>query len=319
MSNKSNDFGRAYEFAWIHALEDVLKKVANEETIIERNSSYEANRHAWYSIGEEEKETFKESATVAIDYILEAEPNLKYSKSPLILEAQKDSIGINGDVRDIIIKKKNSKWEIGLSIKHNHDAVKHSRISHSLDYGKEWYGIPCSVMYWSSVSPIFEELKNLKLQSSKWSDIENKGGKIYKPLLQAFINETMRAADADSDVPRKIIEYLIGVKDYYKVISKDSKRITLVYTFNMHGELNNPYDGKISALTIPIVELPSRIVAFEFKPNSDNTTEMYLNNGWQLNFRIHNASTMVEPSLKFDVQFVGMPPSILTVECKWNC
>lgn len=45
---------------------------------------------------------------------------------------------------------------------------------------------------------------------------------------------------------------------------------------------------------------------------------MYLNNGWQLSFRIHNASSKVEPSLKFDVQFIGMPVSILNFECKWK-
>ena len=56
----------------------------------------------------------------------------------------------------------------------------------------------------------------------------------------------------------------------------------------------------------------------KFKTNSSNTVEMYLNNGWQLSFRIHNASSKVEPSLKFDVQFIGMPISILNIECKWS-
>jgi len=45
---------------------------------------------------------------------------------------------------------------------------------------------------------------------------------------------------------------------------------------------------------------------------------MYLNNGWQLSFRIHNASTIVEPSLKFDVQLIGMPVTILSIECQWG-
>ena len=35
-------------------------------------------------------------------------------------------------------------WEVGLSVKHNHDAAKHSRLSHRLDFGKEWFGSPCS-------------------------------------------------------------------------------------------------------------------------------------------------------------------------------
>ena len=34
--------------------------------------------------------------------------------------------------------------------------------------------------------------------------------------------------------------------------------------------------------------------------------------------RIHNASTKVEPSLKFDVQFVSMPMEVLNIECRWN-
>lgn len=33
---------------------------------------------------------------------------------------------------------------------------------------------------------------------------------------------------------------------------------------------------------------------------STNAVEMFLDNGWQLSFRIHNASTKVEPSLKFN-------------------
>ncbi|MBO7388465.1 MAG: HaeIII family restriction endonuclease, partial [Methanomicrobium sp.] len=75
---------------------------------------------------------------------------------------------------------------------------------------------------------------------------------------------------------------------------------------------------KTSAISVPIVELPSRIVALEFKPNSENTVEMYLDNGWQLSFRIHNASTKVESSLKFDIQIISMPVSVLNIECKWR-
>ncbi len=86
----------------------------------------------------------------------------------------------------------------------------------------------------------------------------------------------------------------------------------------MHATLNKPSKNKISAITVPIVELPDRLVALEFKPNSDNTVEMYFNHGWQISFRIHNASSRVESSLKFDVQFIGMPPKVLFLECKWK-
>ena len=40
------------------------------------------------------------------------------------------------------------------------------------------------------------------------------------PLLQAFIDEVNRANEKDNTMPRKMIEYLIGIEDYYKVVSK---------------------------------------------------------------------------------------------------
>ena len=32
-------------------------------------------------------------------------------------------------------------------------------MSHKLDFGKAWFGIPCSQEYWETVSPIFDRLK----------------------------------------------------------------------------------------------------------------------------------------------------------------
>ena len=104
----------------------------------------------------------------------------------------------------------------------------------------------------------------------------------------------------------------------YKVVSHDSQRLTMIHSFNVHGTLNKPSKIKVSAISIPLVQLPTELVTMRFKTNSKNTVEMYLNNGWQLSFRIHNASSKVEPSLKFDVQFIGMPSTIITLNCSWK-
>ena len=267
-------------------------------------------------VSEEELDKFKRAA---INTILELEPKMgEIDNDELTLEFQKDGQGVKGDVRDIVVKRKDIEWEVRLSIKHNHDAVKHSRLSHKLDFGKEWFEMPCSDEYWSAVEPIFDLLKEEKANGTKWSEIEDKNQKVYIPLLQAFIDEVNRANKKDNTMPRKMIEYLIGIEDYYKVVSNDSKRLTMIHTFNMHDTLNKPAKNKVSAITVPIVKLPTRLVALEFKPDSDNTVEMYLDNGWQLSFRIHNASTKVEPSLKFDVQFISMPMEVLNMECRWN-
>lgn len=317
MTDKSNNQGRAYEYAWITTLYDTLKSIT--KPVIENNSSFDANRRAWDSLSEALQKTLRTSAEAAVDTIIELEPNLtENNPQQLLLSPQRDGEGRLGDVRDIIISKKDKNWEIGLSIKHNHEAVKHSRLSAKLDFCREWFGRSCSDAYWKEINPIFEKLAKYKQQGLNWSDIKDKSTSIYIPLLQAFINEIKRVEQSETNFARKMVEYLVGISDYYKVVSKDFKRMTMIHTFNMHGSLNQNFGEKISAISVPLVELPTRLVAVEFRPNSENTVEMYLNNGWELSFRIHNASTKVETSLKFDIQFMGMPLTILNIECKWK-
>lgn len=317
MSSNSNDRGRAYEYAWIKALDNALSEF--RKTKIVDNSSLEANKRAWIKMDSGMQDTFSTSAKAAIDTILELEPLLtECDNDELTLQFLNDGEGIKGDVRDVVVKRDNIEWEIGLSIKHNHEAVKHSRLSHRLDFGNEWFSSPCSEQYWEDIKPIFDMLKQHKSDNKKWSELEDKSNDVYIPLLYAFINEIQRAYTQDPTISQKMVEYLIGVKDYYKIVSRDNKRLTMIHTFNMHDTLNKSSSKKVSAIIVPIVELPTRIIAMEFKPKSDNTVEMYLDNGWQLSFRIHNASTKVEPSLKFDIQFIGMPTSIFSIECIWK-
>lgn len=317
MGKKPNDQGRAYEYAWMNALYQALASVRNTEIV--RNMSYDANERAWSSIDPDTQARFTLSANAAVQTILELEPRTTEQDNDLLsLAFQKDDAGTKGDVRDIVIKRDSVPWEIGLSIKHNHEAIKHSRLSHRLDFGSEWFQIPCSQDYWSAIKPIFERLKSEKNTGKKWSDLPDKETAVYIPLLNAFMDEVNRANRSDPSVPKKMVEYLIGTKDYYKVVSQDAKKLTMIHSFNVHGTLNKPSRVKVSAITVPIVKLPTEIVTLRRKPDCDTTVEMYLNNGWQLSFRIHNASTKVEPSLKFDIQFVGMPCEIHEIECKWN-
>ena len=317
LSTKSNDQGRAYEYAWIKTLYIALAKA--RKTRIVENSSLEANIKSWNLMDEDMQATFMVSADAALDTIIELEPRLlEDDGDELTLEFQKDKKGEEGDVRDIVIRRDDIEWEIGLSIKHKHEDAKHSRLSHVLDFGNVWYGLPCSQKYWNDVKPIFDRLIDGKNNKEKWPDFPNKENTVYIPLLQAFMDEINRAYEQDKELPRKLLEYLIGSEDYYKVVSRDNKRLTMIHTFNVHGNLNKPSKVKISAITVPIVDLPSEIIAFRFKPDSDNTVEMYLNNGWQISFRIHNADSKVEPSLKFAIKFEGMPANVLNIECRWT-
>ena len=207
VSTKSNDQGRAYEYAWIKTLYKTLCEMRKVRIV--DNSSLHANEKAWMLMDEEMQQTFMISAEAAIDTVLEMEPRMSENDNDeLILEFQKDGAGVKGDVRDIVIRRDDIEWEIGLSIKHNHDAVKHSRLSHKLDFGKEWFDMPCSSEYWNAVTPIFDMLKNEKDNGTRWSEIAEKDESVYVPLLQAFMDEVNRAYKEDKNMPRKMIECL---------------------------------------------------------------------------------------------------------------
>ncbi len=317
MSSKSNDQGRAYEYACLMNLEAQISKV--RPCVLIQNSCFSAAQRAWNTLSTEDQRIYKISSMAAVAQIFAMEPRItELSDDSLELLIQADTNGETGDVRDILIIRHAITWEIGLSLKHNHFAVKHSRLSSQLDFGNSWYSIPCSDDYWKAVNPVFNYLTKEKSLGTKFSDLPDKENDVYIPLLKAFINEISFQSKLHDDVPSKMVEYLLGKFDFYKVISIDREELTRIQGFNMHGTLNLPSSEKKAEIEVPIVSLPSRIVHIDFVPGKNNTVEVYMDGGWQFSFRIHNAATYVEPSLKFDIQIVGMPTAILTINCIWK-
>lgn len=317
MSDASNNNGRAYEFACLNTLCEAISKIRPAEIIV--NSSFAAAGTAWNSLSDSEKSLYYLSACSTIDTIFALEPNIIEQTSDVLkLYIQSDKNGEEADVRDIIIERKDIVWEIGLSIKHNHMAVKHSRIAKTLDFGRKWYGIPCSDDYWREVNPVFDYLEEEKKKGSYFRDLPSKIDDVYVPLLNAFKNEVSKQIKANNNVPRKLVEYLLSKFDFYKVISIDSHRLTTIQSFNMYGTLNLPSRESKPKLSVPVIKLPTNLLFMDFKPKSNNTIIMSFDNGWQFSFRIHNAKDLVETSLKFDVQIVGMPSDVnIKFNCKW--
>lgn len=165
MSSKSNDQGRAFEYACIIELKDRIEDVRpvtiDEESVMAACRAWEKQSHA-------DQRTYLRAADVFIDTLFSAEPLILECNSKddvVILSINKDSDAEGGDVRDIVITRKSIRWDIGLSMKHNHFAAKHSRLSPTIDFGAKWYDIPCDKSYWNVVKPIFERLRELKKES----------------------------------------------------------------------------------------------------------------------------------------------------------
>jgi len=318
MSNLSNDQGRALEFSTLMVFEKEISEYRSVK--IDKNSSFESAKKAWDKMSPQLKETFEKCAIAAAKVIFDLEPIiLENGNDTLELKIQPDQAGKIGDVRDILIIRAGMKWEIGLSIKHNHLAVKHSRLGSTLDFGKSWFDVNCSAQYWNDVKPVFDRLALEKKKGSKWSDLSLKETVVYTPILQAFVDEIKRSyAIHGKIIPIRMIEYLLGRYDFYKVIGIDREKCTKVQAFNLRGSLNLKSKQKRSVCIVPLVNLPNRIVNIGIKPGSNTTVELYLDQGWQFGFRIHNASTLVENSLKFDIQIIGMPATILTIDKYWS-
>ena len=150
MTQKSNDHGRAYEYICLHSLQHEIANIRPAEII--KNSSYDAAEKAWLTLSLAEQSLYALSAKSTISTIFALEPNIvEPCEDMLKLYIQTDKYGEVADVRDIIIERKNILWEIGLSIKHNHMAVKHSRLSKDIDFGEKWYDKRCSQEYWLSL------------------------------------------------------------------------------------------------------------------------------------------------------------------------
>ncbi|GAA8807474.1 hypothetical protein Hpoki86_10450 [Helicobacter pylori] len=310
MSDKSNNQGRAYEYAWCLALEQklsVFKKV-----IVDKQNGFNACYRAYESLEKSLQERYLESTKQGVLLLLDCEPLLSEvigsSQNEITLSLQKDKLGEIGDIRDILIYF--DRFCIGLSIKHNHDAVKHSRLSKDLDFGEKWLGVGVSQNYKETIKPLFKKLENAKKEGMLWRDFPNKEQEIYAPLLQAFKKEVLRIDENKKNkVPQKMVEYLLGKYDFYKAILLEREQKTKLEAYHFHNTLNLSVKNK-PKIIIPLSKLPTRMIYFDFKPKSFNTLELVLDEGWSFSLRIHNASSRVEPSLKFDIKLLSKPESV---------
>ena len=318
MSTRSNDNGRAYEFICLTSLHEAINAIRPAE--IDKDKGFEAAERAWKTLSEDNKTLYTLSAQSTIKTIFALEPNIVEKTSDILrLYIQTDKKGVEADVRDIIIERKDIIWEIGLSIKHNHADAKHSRVSHTHKWAKSWYGVPCSQEYKSEVKEVFDLLKDLRKRKVLFNDIPDKENVIYVPLLNAIATEIQRQVTIDSSIGRKIVEYLLSKYDFYKVISVDSKRLTTIQSFNMYGTLNQPSRVEKPSITIPVLSLPTELMHIGFKQDSKTTIYLCFDNGWQFSLRLHNGESIACPSLKFAVAIVGMPAKInISLNCNWD-
>ena len=144
MAGNQTNNGKAFEYACLKAICDTFGREAREDAVtVEDSPQLRTARNHYAEMSAEKRRAMDAAAKAAIRVITRLEPQLHAeANAPLILAIQTDAQGMSGDVRDVICIRRRNRWQIGLSCKHNHHAVKHSRLSGSIDFGAEWFGYP---------------------------------------------------------------------------------------------------------------------------------------------------------------------------------
>jgi len=313
--------GKAFEYA---LLNDFLVRLQPKTviTVIE-NDPYRTAKKCFESLKESEQGKFKLVSSFAVNYLIDIEPRLSNGisdKDILQLEIVSDLQGQTGDVRDVLAIRSLQKWEIGVSAKNNHRAVKHSRLSNDINFGEKWLGVGCSEEYFNEIKPIFDGLAIQRKESNAtktWKSLGDYHTTTYVPILDAFKKELIRLDKENPGIiAQRLVEYLIGKKDFYKVIKGKSK--VEIQAYNLHGTLSLPFEDIKPKFKMPKLKLPNRLIEVIYEENSKTTLLVTLNDGWQISFRIHNASSRIEPSLKFDINLVSSPHTLFTNHLSTN-
>jgi hypothetical protein len=321
------DTGKAFEYAVFNELKQIITNTSPKQKINSiQNEQYILAKKCFNKVKTEKEDIVSNyllAANCAIKHIIALEPKLLYAVNDndvLDILIQKDNKGQKGDVRDILTVRSKNQWEIGFSAKTNHEAVKHSRLSNTIDFGKKWLNVPNSPEYFNDIRSTFEHLKELQKMKIEWkhlyneTEMDKKATDIYLPIMSAFKEELEKLYHYNKEIiPSNLLKYLIGRQDFYKIINKKNK--VEIQAYNFYGSLNKSVNKITPHIKIPKLEFPDTIIDISFdqdrnKKYKKNTIIVTLNKGWAISMRIHTASSKVEPSLKFDVSVVGMSPSL---------
>ena len=310
--------GKAFEYACLNALRDRLSIM--QEVIVDNDTTFTTAKQCFFSVDEKMRQAMILAAEAGVDFVIRHEPQLRYplTDEALHLCIQPDSKGQEGDVRDIVCSR--GDWSIGLSCKHDHEAVKHPRLSPTIDFGEEWLETPCSDEYFEDIKPVFNGLFEFIEQDSEWKEIEDLDKRCYRPMLEAVMNELEKIQIVNPKSAANLIHYMLGKNDFYKIIQETTNRRTKITPFNINNTLGKPSGQHKPESKIKTIKLPTRIVDMRVfrKRNLENWLEIICDNGWTVSMRIHNASKKVEMSFKLHVELTSSPHDMESYAETWN-
>lgn len=266
---------------------------------------------------------YEAAARSGVELLTSVEPNLSSPPTGrFTILLQTDAQGVVGDVRDVLVRH-DSGWELGASVKRNNNAAKHSRLSGTLDFARQWFGRSTGREYFLAIQTVFDELEDYAAIGAHWSALglreEEKALRFYRPVLLALAAELRRQAARSPTIAPALLRYMTGRRDFYKLIARIKANRTELQAFCFDGELGrNALGTEQSIARVPRLPVPTKLLDIDFKPNSHNTLLVRFNYNWALSLRLHNASSHVQRSLKLDVRLTETPAKMLKLTTTWR-
>jgi hypothetical protein len=304
--------GNAFEYACVIALHESVSKyqkvvVINDQRLFDCKDDFE-------SFSADNRNMMLTAARGGVNSILDCEPYLTSPNTEgLEIRLNSSSTGAKGDVRDVLVSHKSTNWEIGISSKHNHNAVKHQRLSPTINFGRKWFQVDTPAFYYEELRELWGYLREQQRLATPWSALNK--SQIYQDVLSSFIRALETMSRENYDVAPRFMEYLLGRHDFYKIIVLPNEKQTVVRAFNIHNTLHCKSINGVLPRSVSRMGLPKKILKVDHV--DDANLIVYFDKGWTVKMRIHSASTIAEPSLKFDVQLQGVPDTMLSMMSVW--
>lgn len=321
--------GKAFEYACLHQLYEVLHNDGVKVVVVE-DSSYKLGSEYLSEKSPRSQKNYLAAAKAGIDALIPLEPRLLHVKKdePLSLFLMPDSVaeGPDGDVRDVLCLRAAEGWEVGISCKHNHEALRHPRVTKNYDFAQRWLGkqYHVSALFIGRMKVLEEELE--QYHGMQWDDIFDKEGKFYIPILEAYKDELLNQSQLIPEFAEYLLRYFIGSKDFYKLIMETGTKTTSVTAFNLNGTLGQPIEHFKSLGAIRTLKWPKSIREVRFIDGDEGidlrsrtTIVVTFDAGWSVKMRIHNKDKHVRSltNLAWDIQLEGLPPHMRQETRSW--
>lgn len=280
--------------AWEWAVAQELAALTRADVVMDDTA--ERACHCFSEMDERRQREHLQGAARVAGVLVERDPRLARALCTRMLPTH---TGRNGDPTDIRVDCFAD--EVNVSAKKRSREIKAPRLSHRNDWVREWTGAgACSEQYWSVVRPVFQGLARSSV--AKWSELAEKRS-VYARVRDAFVNEMRLHAGGAQGVEfvSGLFAFVMGRHDYWRVsYYRNGVAKVEVEAVNPRGTLKGAGTGW---------KHPRRLV--ELHARGDQYADMAFDGGWAFSARLHNASSRLEPSLKWSVSIEAVPRDVM--------